>query len=185
MSKRLVHKVVIVGDQKVGKTSIRRAFFGEQFHSSYIATLGADFAIKRVTIDENTVQELNIWDLAGQSTFYNVRKHFFKGASLTLLVFDLTEKETFISLTNWCKQLWDATKRYTTPLFLIGNKTDLKKQVVTDQEVEKYIIALRNAFDLEGLTIEYFKTSAKTNENIDNCCDLISSTLVKEIGIKS
>ena len=88
--KRSIYKVVLVGEPRVGKTSIRRRYLGKGFSQNYMVTLGADFAIKRI---KNSA--IQIWDLAGQAVYKHVRDGYYQGAQGIILVFDVIQPETF------------------------------------------------------------------------------------------
>ena len=90
-------KLVLAGDGAVGKTTLRRRYLGEGFQSSYMMTIGADFAVKRVDIGGRQIT-FQIWDLAGQQSFKLVRGSFYSGAFAALLCFDLTNQVSFDNL---------------------------------------------------------------------------------------
>jgi len=100
-----VLKVVLIGDGAVGKTSIRNRFMGYGFETSHLMTLGADFSLKEVNRGDE-IWKFQIWDLAGQEMFQQVRARFYQGAMGALLVFDITRKQTFLNITNWLNELY-------------------------------------------------------------------------------
>ncbi|MHA2250665.1 MAG: Rab family GTPase [Candidatus Kariarchaeaceae archaeon] len=170
-----IFKIVIVGDPRVGKTSIRRRYMGEGFSQSYIHTIGADFAIK--VMDNRVIQ---IWDLAGHPIFQNIRIDFYRGAEAALLVFDLTRPETLKNVPTWVDELFKIIKR-SIPLLLVGNKCDLKangEEVVTDEDIDlcKQELRKRAHFD-----INYIETSALTGENIDSAFDKLLTEIEKSL----
>ena len=180
-TQRIVSKLVLGGSFGVGKTSIRRSYFGETFISDHLSTLGADFAVKRVDISDEVVLELQIWDLAGQPGFENLRQRFFKGAAAAFMVFDLTRRETFESLDNWFEQLWRSQKNNKRmPIAILGNKIDLDNHEVSEKEVHEYMAKLRSDHDLGDTYLSYFTTSAKTGENIQTAFQEISHALYKK-----
>ena len=67
-----IFKVVLIGDGAVGKTSLRRNYLGKSFRENYLMTIGADFSVKQVPYEDYIVS-LQIWDLAGQPRFSEVR----------------------------------------------------------------------------------------------------------------
>jgi len=176
-TQRIVSKLVLGGSFGVGKTSIRRSYFGETFISDHLSTLGADFAVKRVDVNDDVVLELQIWDLAGQPGFENLRQRFFKGAAAAFMVFDLTRRETFEQLDNWFEQLWRSQKSKRMPIAILGNKYDLDSHEVTEDEVNSYMDRLRQENDLGDSYLAYFTTSAKTGENIQTVFQEISEAL--------
>ena len=179
-TQRIVSKLVLGGSFGVGKTSIRRSYFGETFVSDHLSTLGADFAVKRVDIKDDIVLELQIWDLAGQPGFENLRQRFFKGAAGAFMVFDLTRRDTFEALDSWFEQLWRSQKSKRMPIAILGNKIDLDEQVVSEEEVNEYIKRLREDHDLGETYLSYFTTSAKTGENIQTAFEEISHALYED-----
>jgi small GTP-binding protein len=181
MMRRIVSKLVLCGETAVGKTSIRRSYFGDNFIRDHLSTLGADFAVKRVKINSNTTMELQIWDLAGQEGFQNLRQRFFKGASSAMMVFDITRMDTFNKLDNWFEQLWMGKETKSMPIAILGNKNDLEERAVTREDVMSYIEKLREKHGLQNEWIEYYETSALTGENIEECFQAVSHALMEKM----
>ncbi|GAG85447.1 unnamed protein product, partial [marine sediment metagenome] len=96
-------KVVLAGDGAVGKTSIRERFMGKGFSSDYLKTIGADFASKKVDVEDNQIS-FQIWDLAGQESYQAVRGTFYKGAIAALMVFDVQDSATLTNTKNWVEE---------------------------------------------------------------------------------
>jgi small GTP-binding protein len=178
---RIVAKLVLCGDWGVGKTSIRRSFMGETFIQDHLSTLGADFAVNRVNVKDDVVLELQIWDLAGQPGFENLRQRFFKGAAAAMMVFDLTRPETFSNLETWFEQLWRGQESKDMPIALLGNKNDLEDHQVDEAHIHEYLDKLRSDHDLQNSYLAYFSTSAKTGVNIEVCFHEISKALYEEL----
>lgn len=155
-------KIILIGDPEVGKTSIRRKYFGKGFSNSYLPTLGSDFATKK--INTNILQ---IWDLSGQDSFKQIRRQYYVGAHGAILVFDLTKEESFENLSTWVNEL-EAQAGHMFPIIFAGNKLDLtlgKGIRIKTTRIEKYLEKLRASYKLR---FQYFDTSAKTGKNIDN-----------------
>lgn len=166
----------------MGKTSIRRKYFGDHFVKDHLSTLGADFAVKRIDVSAETTLEVQIWDLAGQKGFHNLRQRFFRGASVALLIFDLTDSETLYKLKDWLKQIWDVIEQKDIPLAFIGNKRDLPDIVITEDIVRNFITEIRQENKLSDDTwIEYFETSAKTGENVLECFTAIGNAFIAKV----
>ncbi len=178
---RIVAKLVLCGDFGVGKTSIRRSFMGETFIQDHLSTLGADFAVNRVNVKEDVVLELQIWDLAGQPGFENLRQRFFKGAAAAMMVFDLTRPETFSNLDSWFEQLWRGQETKKMPIALLGNKNDLDNHLIDEDQIDAYIQRLRDEHGLGKIYVSYFSTSAKTGINIEECFSEISTALYDDL----
>ena len=83
-------KVVIVGNQAVGKSSIFARFSDKKFADTYLTTVGVDFRFKMMNIDGNLCK-LQIWDTAGQERFRAITSAYYKGCHAALAVYDLTD----------------------------------------------------------------------------------------------
>lgn len=176
----IVAKAILAGETGVGKTSIRRSYFGENFKEDHMSTLGADFSVKRIPHSKSTILEFQIWDLAGQMSFNPLRKRFFIGASALFLIFDLTDRKSFEELDGWFDDFWDSfDNRKDIPMTLIGNKDDLQNQKVTDEEMEEFWEKTKKKYpDISGKT-HVIKTSAKTGEHIEDAFSFMSGALIE------
>ncbi|MHA2294960.1 MAG: Rab family GTPase [Candidatus Hodarchaeales archaeon] len=172
---RYVFKLVLCGDGYVGKTTLRRRYLGEGFETSYLETIGADFAIKNLKIDDKRVK-FQIWDLAGQPKYAMVRPWYFKAALAGLIVFDITMPSSFQNLPKWIKELWEHNGTGKVPFVIIGNKNDLRGEVeeeVPKNIIETYVNKLNDNYLPVGFDIMYVETSAKTGENVDKAFETI------------
>ncbi|MHA1347857.1 MAG: Rab family GTPase [Candidatus Heimdallarchaeaceae archaeon] len=124
MSQR-IFKISLLGEGAVGKTSLRRIYLGESFKEGYMMTIGADFAVKKMSLN-HVEYTLQIWDLAGQQRFSAVREVYYRGTAGALLVFDISRPETYEVLPNWLHELIRNNKNRIVPIVLIGNKADLR-----------------------------------------------------------
>merc|ERR1711920_530379 len=125
--KKVLLKVIILGDSGVGKTSLMNQYVNRKFTNQYKATIGADFLTKEVMIDD-TVVTMQIWDTAGQERFQSLGVAFYRGADCCALVYDLTAPKSFDSLDSWRDEfLAQAGPRDPDnfPFVCIGNKADL------------------------------------------------------------
>merc|ERR1712151_621134 len=98
--KKVLLKVIILGDSGVGKTSLMNQYVNKKFTNQYKATIGADFLTKEVTIDDKTVT-MQIWDTAGQERFQSLGVAFYRGADCCVLVYDVTVAKSFEHIENW------------------------------------------------------------------------------------
>lgn len=133
------------------------------FSQNLMNSIGVDFKLKNITLDSKRVK-LQIWDTAGQERFRTITTSYYKGAQAIIIVFDLTEKDSFDHLKGWMADV-DRYAKEGVMKVLVGNKNDLtnKRQVSYDDAKEfakKY-------------GIEYIETSAKDSSNIE---DLFIST---------
>lgn len=164
-------KVIAVGDGAVGKTSITLRFSTGTFRDSYIMTIGVDFAVK--TIDVGTTEgtkkiKLQIWDTGGQERFSYVRPLYYKGAMGGLVVFDVTQAESFQNLPKWFQEV--KKNRGDIPLVLVANKVDLPDRKITGEQAKE--LARKNG-------LQYLETSAKTGESIERIFSELSKKMVE------
>lgn len=172
-------KLVLIGDSAVGKTSIRNNYLGKGFEKEHLTTLGADFAAITKTADNYQIK-YQIWDLAGQPMFKNVRPRFFKGCFGALAVFDITRKETFHNLTNWIQELYQYSGRGVVPVIILSNKMDLKKHAVTVEEAQEFIDELNKKTKEHKIENFFLETSAKTGKNIDEAFRILGDYIVEK-----
>ncbi len=97
-------KVIIIGDSGVGKTNVLTRYCEGIFKDSYVATIGVDFKIKVLNIDDTRVK-LQMWDTAGQERFRNITTTYFKGAAGIILVYSIDNYDSFRNINNWMKQI--------------------------------------------------------------------------------
>ncbi|MHA2092053.1 MAG: Rab family GTPase [Candidatus Kariarchaeaceae archaeon] len=170
--KRNVYKLTLLGDGGVGKTSLRHRYLGEGFKQNYMATIGADFAIKRLDEEGNNI--VQIWDLAGQPRFSIVREGYYIGTKGAILVYDISRPETFYSIPNWIAELMDnLDDDEPPPMALVGNKADLREEqtnFITVDQGEDYAKELGEWAELE---IPHIETSAKTGLNVNKMFKII------------
>lgn len=182
MSVRFRFKLVLIGEGAVGKTSIRQKYMGKGFTGEYLKTIGADFASKTVeltdTSGDNIKSIFQIWDLAGQQEFKEVRASFYGGCQGVLIVYDITRKDTMDKLKDWILEAAKNAGGTIKAFYLIGNKCDLPGREVPVEEGEKFAKFLSERLKFP---IPFIETSAKTGENIDYLfLDLCRTLLLKE-----
>jgi len=171
-------KIILVGDGQVGKTSLRKTFLDEGFKDGYLKTIGADFAVKRLRIDEKEYIA-HIWDLAGQQRFSTVREVYYRGTSGCLLVFDISRRSSFGNIPAWIDELLKNNENRVIPFVLVGNKSDLRatsKAPILREQPEEYARALSAWSEL---TVPYIETSALTGENVDNAFDELITNIFR------
>lgn len=183
-----------MGDGAVGKTSIRRNYLGLGFTTEHMMTIGADFAAidKEFSFQnkEGTDKKFNvtfqIWDLAGQSTFSNVRSMYYKGCFGGLLVFDRTRPSSFENIGQWVDEMQKSNSRGKIPLILLGNKADLVDEApdVVDQDaVDKYLEELNSKYSTDKFDIHYYDTSALTGQNIDDAFETLTQNILRWLDV--
>ena len=168
------YKIVMLGDGAVGKTAMTTRFSQNFFDSDYKRTIGSDFAIKRLTLEEDDIETqvtLQVWDLAGQPRFESVRQGFYRGSRGGLLLYDVTRRRTFLNVDNWKEEAFGNLQNEI-PLVLVANKVDLKEsRVVTTEEGKKY--AKKNGFI-------YVESSALTGENVEEAYSTLCKRMIED-----
>ena len=154
-------KLIVMGDSGVGKTTLIHSFVNNEFCEDFKATIGADFSSKTVTVDGVEI-DLQIWDTAGEERFHAVGTAFYRGTEACLLVYDITQPDTFKRVSIWLDDLLSkagVTNIETFPLMLFGNKLDLAEQrAVPTSEAQAWADSKKCGF---------FEVSAKTQENVE------------------
>uniref|UniRef100_A0A8C6WHS0 small monomeric GTPase n=1 Tax=Neogobius melanostomus TaxID=47308 RepID=A0A8C6WHS0_9GOBI len=150
-------KLVLLGESAVGKSSLVLRFVKGQFHEFQESTIGAAFLTQTVCLDDTTVK-FEIWDTAGQERYHSLAPMYYRGAQAAIVVYDITNTDTFTRAKNWVKEL----QRQASPnivIALAGNKADLaNKRNVDFQEAQGYA---------DDNSLLFMETSAKTAVNVN------------------
>jgi len=159
--KKVLLKIIILGDSGVGKTAILHKFVSGQFIEQHKATIGADFSTKEITVDDKLVT-LQMWDTAGQERFASLGHAFYRGADACILVYDITNDQSYKSIEQWRSNFLDNASpddAKSFPFLLIANKSDLSdKRQVPPTEGQKLA---------KQYQMEFSETSAFNGNNID------------------
>ena len=146
-------KVVCLGTQGVGKTSLVMRYVGKMFSNHVNPTIGASFFTFRMNLENYRVQ-LQLWDTAGQERFRSMAPMYYRNANAALVVYDITEAGSLELAKDWVKELQQNVE-HTIFLCLIGNKCDLEEhRQVTTEEGRSYA---------ESINAIFVETSAKEN----------------------
>lgn len=167
-SSQYMFKVSVIGDYAVGKTSIIKRYMTDSFDEGYRATLGAAISTFKTSVRGSDIS-LQVWDLAGQTSFQRVRVQYLFGTDFAIVVFDLTRKDTLDCIGEWVK---DARKGAPEVLlYLVGNKVDLlEDRIVNPKSAER----VRTNLNILG----YMETSAKDGTNVKELFQTISQLLL-------
>jgi len=150
-------KSIIIGDSGVGKSSLLYRYTDQDWNPHYIATIGVDFKV--LTFErQSRVVKLQLWDTAGQERFRGITHSYYRGAHGIMLVFDLTNMESFDNVTTWMNDVRKFGVEGM-PMVLIGNKCDCPAKRVVTKEMGEALAA--------KLGCKYMETSAKDNANVD------------------
>ena len=152
-------KIVLVGDSGVGKTCIISRFVNVRFDKSQMTTACPSFCTKEINYPKyKKTINLDIWDTAGQEIYRSISKLFYKGASVGILVYDISNEKSFKSIKEyWYKELKENTDSNIV-FMLVGNKADLfEQEKVKEEEAKEYA---------SSINAEFYLTSAKNNIRI-------------------
>lgn len=162
-------KILLIGDSGVGKTCLMFRFSDSKFQESYISTIGVDFKMKTLEVDEKKIR-LQIWDTAGQERFRTITSSYYRGANGIIVIFDITEEDSFENVKHWLSEI----ERYATDgvvKMLVGNKCDMTEQravqTATAEEVAKQ------------LGVAFYESSAKTAENVEEIFQRMARDILK------
>ncbi|XP_056649607.1 ras-related protein Rab-6B isoform X1 [Monodelphis domestica] len=160
-------KLVFLGEQSVGKTSLITRFMYDSFDNTYQATIGIDFLSKTMYLEDRTVR-LQLWDTAGQERFRSLIPSYIRDSTVAVVVYDITNLNSFQQTSKWIDDV--RTERGSDVIImLVGNKTDLAdKRQITIEEGEQRA---------KELSVMFIETSAKTGYNVKQLFRRVASAL--------
>ncbi|MQM05684.1 hypothetical protein Taro_038501 [Colocasia esculenta] len=141
------YKLVFLGDQSVGKTSIITRFMYDKFDNTYQATIGIDFLSKTMYLEDRTVR-LQLWDTAGQERFRSLIPSYIRDSSVAVIVYDVASRQTFLNTSKWIEEV--RTERGSDVIIvLVGNKTDLVDKRSLNTNLIKLLAKRKEQSELE------------------------------------
>ena len=177
-TKNAKFKIALLGDSTVGKTSIIKRLINNDFKENQLSTIGTEQNTKTIKLNENSEEEilctLQIFDTAGQEKFRSITPNYIKNADGIVLVFDLTNSSSFENIKYWIKQIHNNKKYENLPFIIVGNKYDLKDEIVVQEDKIKF-----NGKNSEN----FFYCSAKDNYNVYEIFETISKKMVEQDNI--
>ncbi len=176
-------KIVLIGEGSVGKSTIRERYLGIDFREAYLQTVGVDYTIKKQMLADGNSLQLQIWDLAGQQGFFNIRDSYYKGADGVVLIFDISKPSTVIGISNWIKEAKKNIMK-PVPMILVGNKIDLRNTPGSISNEDGLKITKKLSKE-HKVNITYIESSAKTGENVEKIFFTITSLILESKDVKS
>ena len=165
-------KFILIGDSTVGKTCILTRFVDGWFKAESEPTIGVEFGSKVIKCKSGITIRLQVWDTAGQESFRSITRSYYRGAIGALLVYDITNQQSFDNLPNWLRDSLEATNQ-NIGLVLVGNKADLENQRQVNANVAKLFAKENNLLFLE--------TSAKNGTNVEKIFQILSEQILAKI----
>ena len=174
MSYDYLIKIIVIGDANVGKSSIIKVFENKEWdmNDSYLTTIGVEFSSYHFTI-KDTIFKMHVWDTAGQERFQSITDSYYKHSIGYILVFDLSDRHTFFNLKDWKSKI-DSKCSEKNIGILVGNKSDLDKEVSKD-EITEFV---------KDNDLIYIETSAKKNINVDTIFTLLVNEIYNKFVVK-
>ncbi|KAF7205957.1 ras-related protein Rab-6A isoform X2 [Nothobranchius furzeri] len=160
-------KLVFLGEQSVGKTSLITRFMYDSFDNTYQATIGIDFLSKTMYLEDRTIR-LQLWDTAGQERFRSLIPSYIRDSAAAVVVYDITNVNSFQQTTKWIDDV--RTERGSDVIImLVGNKTDLadKRQITTEEGEQR----------AKEMNVLFVETSAKTGYNVKQLFRRVAAAL--------
>ena len=163
-------KFLILGDSGVGKSSLLMRFTDDAFSETYITTIGIDFKIRTIKLDNGKTIKIQIWDTAGQERFRAITTAYYRGCMGILVVYDVTNLESFERVHQWMKNI-ETHANKTAQLILIGNKSDLEKHRVVSYEQGENLA--------KKYGIKFYETSSKRGINVYPAFQELAESVIK------
>lgn len=166
-------KIITLGDSMVGKSCLILRYLDNTFSKSYLSTIGFDIKKKIIKVGNGERLKLVIHDTAGQERFKSLSANYIKKANGVLIIYDITNKQSFINVENWVKCVKDEiTKKI--PIYLIGNKSDLENQRVINSEDGENMA--------EQFGLKFYETSCMNGTNVEKCFNELGNDIYKNIS---
>ena len=173
LKKEFLFKLILIGSSNVGKTSIIKQLISQEFNDNFISTIGVHFYTKKLFIDDKKIEFL-IFDTAGIEKFKSVTKNYYKNCNNCIIVFDVTDKQSFEDVFEWFKFYKENCSNENNKIFLFGNKIDKKfERSVNAEEIDDF--CKRN-------NLIYYETSAKDGKNINDVFKNIGKKLIEDVN---
>ena len=165
-------KIITLGNSAVGKSSFILKYTDNSFSQEYLSTLGVDYKHKKIKLKNGKDVRVRIFDTAGQERFKSVSFSFIKKADGVILIYDISDLDSFKAVDNWIKSIRETGKEKL-PIVLVGNKCDL-----SDDERK---ISLKEGQDKANeFQIPFYETSCKDGINIKEVFEKLVDDIIEK-----
>jgi small GTP-binding protein len=162
-------KLVLLGEGRVGKSSIGIKYTQGTFDPSRPPTVQAGFYSKKITTPQGVV-ELNLWDTAGQEEYHAVAPIYYKNAQAALLVYSVVNETSFDRMVHWHQELRQILGN-SVKIFVVANKIDLPSRIIHPSQGVQYATSIG---------CNHFEVSAKTGEGLEMLFQCVTNALIKD-----
>ena len=164
-------RIIVFGDNMVGKTCILNRFMAHEYYQENLTTIGIDKLTTKIKLNNGKEMKVILWDTSGNERYRSLAIKNIKYSDGCIIVFDVTSKESFFSVSTWLDSIKEDYPNFLVILF--GNKVDIDKSKwkVTNEEINKFI---------KEKDLKYFEVSAKNNIGINEGIEYIINEFCKE-----
>ena len=173
MTDECVYKVLLLGDSTVGKTCFLMKYTDKTFQDIHMATIGLDYRLKSMKLKSGKTIKLQIWDTAGQDRFRAITKNYYKGSHGIILIYDVTNVQTFENVKTWVNQIREEASPNVV-IYIAGNKIDMEDERKVEKESGEQLA--------EELGFPFAETSAKNGININETFEDLVERIDKVYG---
>ena len=171
--KECIYKILLLGDDNIGKTSILLRYTDRIFNGPPLTTIGLDYRLKSIKLKNGKSVKLQIWDTAGQDRFRAITKNYYKAAHGIILIYDVTDRRTFQSIRNWVSQIRQEDSEKVT-IYLVANKIDKEGERKVEKEEGENLA--------KELGLPFIEVSAKDGINVDEIFEDLVERIYKIYG---
>ena len=171
----IIFKIITLGESQVGKTSLLRRYLENKFDSDILTTIGLTFTFKEIFLNNGKKVKLKLLDTAGQEKYRALAKSYFKNADGVFFVYSIDNEESFEKIKEWISLFKEINQQNEAiPQYLVETKNDLDR--IVDEEKSKEFAKNNN--------LNWYSTSSKNNNSIDELFSDIAESLYKEYNKK-
>jgi Ras-related protein Rab-1A len=165
-------KILLIGDSGVGKSALLLRFADDEYSESYISTIGVDFKIRTVTIDDKSVK-LQIWDTAGQEKFRTITSSYYRGAHGIIIAYDITDEASFNHVRGWFQEIERYAQDNVRKL-IVATKCDMENKRVVDRARGQQLA--------DEMGVPFIETSSKNSQNVEEAFLMMAREIKSKQG---